>query len=571
MAVSDPHPPSLAAVEAQLCGPGKPFEIVAARVRGVDLRVWRNVPPTLRALITHARGHGDRVATILDDDRVTYEAQYRAIARLAGWLVACGLGKGDRVAIAMRNMPEWPVTFFAATVIGAIAVPLNGWGTGEELGHVLGDATPRALICDDERWARIAPLALPIEHVLVTRTSPGTDGARRWDDIVGPPPRWCDLPDAALPAAIIDTDDDAAIFYTSGTSGRPKGAIATHRNIVCNIGSIGFGAVRNVLRRGGTIPPPRRRTLLAPLPLFHVTGCAALMMSSIAAGNTLVFMSRWDAGAALALIERERIEAVGAVPTMAWQLLDHPDRARFDLSSLETLTYGGAPAAPALVDRLARDMRVTPATGWGMTETMATVTSFGGADYLARPHSAGPPVPIAQLDIRAPDGVRSLPPGTAGELWVKGPMVVRGYWNSPEATAESFVDGWLRTGDIARVDDEGFVEIVDRAKDVIIRAGENIYSVEVEQCLLAHDAVAEAALIGAPHPVLGEEPVAIVVARPGWSLDPEALRDHVRRHLAAFKVPVHVHVSAGPLPRNANGKVLKRVLKRDYLAPADAG
>jgi acyl-CoA synthetase (AMP-forming)/AMP-acid ligase II len=560
---------SLQDVERLLCGPGKPFETVPARIRGVELRVWKNVPPTLRALLAHSRSYGDRLAVISEDHRVSYEAQYRAVLKLIEWLQHAGIGKGDRVAIAMRNIPEWPVAFFAAATLGAVAVPLNAWGTGEELGYALRDSAPLALVCDDERWRRIAPLGLDLGKVLICRSADAA-GGERWDDVVGAPDRWAELPDVPLPRDPLETDDDAAIFYTSGTSGRPKGAIASHRNIVSNIASIGFGAARTALRRGGAIPSPRHRTLLAPIPLFHVTACAALLMSTVAAGNTLVFMPRWDAAAAMMLIERERIQAIGAVPTMAWQILDHPDRHRFDLSSLEAITYGGAPTDPSLVARLARELGVVPGTGWGMTETMATVTSQAGNDYLARPHSAGLGLPIAELQIRAADGISVLPAGTAGELWVRGPMVVRGYWKDTDATAATFIGGWLRTGDIGRLDDEGFLEIVDRAKDMIIRGGENIYSVEVENCLTAHPDVAEAALIGQPHTTLGEEPIAVVVPKSASSPAEQALKDHVRQHLAAFKVPVRVIVRREPLPRNANGKVLKRQLKEEYLSTSAA-
>jgi long-chain acyl-CoA synthetase len=279
---------------------------------------------------------------------------------------------------------------------------------------------------------------------------------------------------------------------------------------------------------------------------------------------------KWDAGQALALIERERVTMTGGVPTIAWQLLEHPDRGRYDLSSLETIAYGGAPSAPELVRRIHEEFGALPGNGWGMTETMATVTQHGGEDYLNRPDSAGAPVATADLQIRGEDGVTALPPGEIGELWARGPMVVKGYWNKPEATAATFVDGWVRTGDLARLDEEGFLFIADRAKDMVIRGGENIYSIEVENVLYAHPSVTDAALVGIPHRVLGEEPVAVVHLCPGCVATEAELQAWVRERLAAFKVPVAIRFLPEPLPRNANGKILKTTLKTLFADRAAA-
>jgi steroid-24-oyl-CoA synthetase len=263
----------------------------------------------------------------------------------------------------------------------------------------------------------------------------------------------------------------------------------------------------------------------------------------------------------MTIIERERVQITGGVPAIAWQILEHPERGRFDLSSLEMISYGGAPSAPELVRRIWQEFGALPGNGWGMTETMATVTAHIGEDYLHRPGSAGPPVPVAELRIMSPDGAAELPVGQVGELWAKGPQIVKGYWNNPEATAETFVHGWVRTGDLACVDEEGFLTIVDRAKDMIIRGGENIYSTEVENVLYAHKAVIDAALIGLPHPTLGEEPAAVVQLAPGAAASEEELKAWVRDRLALFKTPVRIAFHDGPLPRNANGKILKNELK----------
>jgi len=551
---------SLEECEALLCAPGQRFEMETVPVRGVPTRVWKNAPPNLRALVDVSRTHDDRLATILEDERVSFEAQYRAIAALAESLKERGIGKGDRVATAMRNLPEWIVSFFAITSIGAIAVPLNAWWTGPELEYGLRDSGAKLLIVDAQRWERIAPFRdrLPdLEHVLVARG----DGPEALESLIGRPGDWARLPERALPEAEIAADDDATIFYTSGTTGAPKGALGTHRNLVTNILTSGYNAARGFLRRGEAPPEPEPKVFLTVIPLFHVTACSATLMGAMAAGHTLIFMRKWDAVEAMQIIERERVNVTGGVPTIAWQLLEHPDRSKYDLSSLEAIAYGGAPSAPELVRRIHAEFGALPGNGWGMTETMATVTGHSAEDYLHRPDSVGPAAPVADLEIRAEDGVTVLPRGTVGELWARGPMIVSGYWNKPEATAECFVDGWVRTGDLARLDEEGFLFIVDRAKDMVIRGGENIYSVEVENALYEHPAVTDAALIGLPHKTLGEEPAAVVHLAPGEQATEAELQDWVRARLAPFKVPVRVVFVKETLPRNANGKILKRDLK----------
>ena len=554
---------TLADATAALTAPGSKFEMETIDVRGVPTRVWKNAPPSLRWLAQASRMHGDRLFTIYEDERVTFEANWRAIATLANKLAAMGVGKGDRVALAMRNLPEWPVCFFAVTSIGAICVPLNAWWTGAELEYGLRDSGAKLLILDDERHARLAdyyPKLPALEQVIVARATQPLDGATRLEELIGTPHGWADLPESELPPCEIEPDDDATIFYTSGTTGAPKGALGTHRNLMTNIMSTGFGGARGFLRRGEPIPEPTPKTSLTVIPLFHVTACSAGLMATVAGGGTVVYMRKWDPIRAMELIERERVNMTGGVPTIAWQLIEHPDRHKYDLSSIEAIAYGGAPSAPELVKKIHEEFGALPGNGWGMTETMATVTSHSSEDYLNRPTSAGPPVAVADLEIRSDDGVTVLPTGEVGELWARGPMIVKGYWNKPGATAETFIDGWVRTGDLARLDEEGFLYVVDRAKDMIIRGGENIYSTEVENCLYAHPAVTDCALIGLPHRTLGEEPAAVVHLAPGEEASEAELQAWVRERLAVFKTPVAIRFVNETLPRNANGKILKREL-----------
>ncbi len=556
---------SLRDIEAALTAPGTRFEMETVDIRGVPTRVWKHAPANLAQIVMLARAHGAREFTIHEDERVTYEAHYRAVVTLAAKLVEMGVRKGDRVALCMRNLPEWPVVFFAGVAVGAIVVPLNAWWTGAELEYGLKDSGSRVLFIDGERHARLTEHygALPdLERILVSRAAaPLVGRARAFEELIGTPHDWASLPEVALPPVDLLPEDDATIFYTSGTTGNPKGALGTHRNLITNIFSSGYSGARTLLRRGEEIPPPTPKTILTCIPLFHVTACSAGMMGAVASGSTLIFMRKWDAVRAMEIIEREKVHATGGVPTIAWQLLEHPDRAKYDLSSLEAIAYGGAPSAPELVKRIYTEFGALPGNGWGMTETMATVTGHAAEDYLNRPTSAGPPVAVADLKIMDEDGASELPVGEVGELWARGPMIVKGYWNKPEATAATFIDGWVRTGDLARLDEEGFLYIVDRAKDMIIRGGENIYSSEVENVLYAHPAVTDCALIGLPHRTLGEEPAAVVHLAPGTSATEAELQAWVRQHLAPFKMPVSIRFVADTLPRNANGKILKKDLK----------
>ncbi|HOA92418.1 MAG TPA: class I adenylate-forming enzyme family protein [Quisquiliibacterium sp.] len=562
---------SLARAHALLTAPGSPFEIEEVTIRGVPTRVWKHAPPTLREAFVAARAaHGPKTFLVYEDERTTYEGFARAAIVVAHALRQAGVVKGDRVAIAMRNLPEWPVAFYGALLAGAIATPLNAWWTAGELVYGLEDSGARVLIADGERFERLRGRLSScgaLERVWVARASGdlGKPSAARFEDLVGPVDGWAALPEQALPDVPLQPEDDATIFYTSGTTGNSKGALGTHRNATCILGTGAFSVLRNCLRRGDPLPQPDpnapQKAALLSVPFFHVTGCHAVLNGTLHTGGKLVLMHHWDPERAMQLIERERVTSAGGVPTIAWQIIEHPARPKYDLSSLESMAYGGAPAAPELVRRI-REVFPTsaPGIGWGMSETSSTFTGHSAEDYVHRPDSSGPALPVCDMKVVAPDG-STLPAGEVGELWVRGPNVVRGYWNKPEATAATFVDGWLRTGDLARLDDEGFVFIVDRLKDMIIRGGENIYCIEVEDALYRHPAVMDAALIGLPHHSLGEEPAAVVALKPGAQATEAELRAHVAGLLAAFKVPVRIVFQPGTLPRNANGKIMKKDLK----------
>jgi long-chain acyl-CoA synthetase len=548
-------------------------------VRGVPLRVWKNAPPSLRSLLDLSRGFGDRIYLVYEDERTSYEEHYRKVAGLARVMVdEWGIAKGDRVAIAMRNFPEWPIAFWAATAVGAIVVPLNAWWTGDELEYGLSNSGSRALFCDAERAERLAPHLprLALDRVVVVRDegrhegTPASSGLLRFEDVIAQA-----RDDGVLPDVVLEPDDDATIFYTSGTTGRPKGALGTQRNICGNLLSLAFSAMRSALRSASPPPAtdaaePLQLAQLVSVPFFHATGCHSVLCGNTAQGGKLVMMYRWEAERALELIERERITSFGGVPSMVWQVLESPSFRSRDTSSVKSVSYGGAPAAPELVRRIKQAFpSVTAGNGYGLTETSSVTTFNSGEDYLRKPDSVGPPVPVCDIRIVDAEG-KPLPPGTLGEIWIRGPNVVKSYWNNPEATLESFGEGetlgWLRSGDIGRVDEEGFLYVVDRAKDMLIRGGENVYCVEVESVLYEHPAVMDAAVVGLPHEVLGEEVAAVVQLAPGAKVDEADLRAHVAARLAAFKVPVRIELRCEPLPRNANGKILKRQLRDELVA-----
>ncbi len=553
---------SLAAVTA----PGQQFEVGTARIGAIEEKVFVRAPASLKEAfaMAHARGEGEFL--VYEDEHLSFGEVGRRVAELAATLHdRYGVRKGDRVAVAMRNYPEWVVSFAAIVSIGAISVSMNAWWTEEEIAYALEDSGASVVVADRERLEASARAAARLGVAMIgVRLQEGAvlpAGAERLEDVV--------VAGAPIPEVEVGPDDDATILYTSGTTGLAKGAVSTHRAILQAV--MGFGcrvAAEGVRRKsaGSTEPAiAADPAFILVVPLFHVTGCVAVMLSCYLGGAKLVMMYRWEPERALELIERERVTNFVGVPTQSWDLLESPRFADFDISSLVSVGGGGAPAPPELVRRVASTFgRGRPGIGYGLTETNAYGPQNAGEDYLTHPTSTGRGTPILEIEVRDPAG-RPLPPGERGEIWFKGPHLIRGYWNQPEATAEAIVDGWLRTGDVGRIDEEGFVYVEDRAKDMVLRGGENVYSAEVEAVIYEHPAVHEAAVFGVPHERLGEEVAAAVHLKPGARLTPEELRAHVAAHLAPFKVPSRIVILEETLPRNAAGKILKRQL-RDELA-----
>jgi long-chain acyl-CoA synthetase len=566
--VTEPDP-----VLAQLTGPGGPFEIVHEDVFGVDTQVYAQRMRTMRELMAQsaARAPLDFVVQGTDDaHRLTF-GQHDARARAVGSaLVGLGVGVGDRVALCSANNPDWVVTFWACALVGAVVVPLNAWWKADELEFGLVDSEATVLICDERRFAvigeRVAHIPT-VRHVFVIGDAPA--GARQFAELASG--------SGVVEEAPLDEDDLLAIIYTSGTTGRPKGATLTHRQVIANLSNIIVLGVAAAMR--GT-PPPEAETgtqsaSLLVVPLFHVTGCLSTMTLSYATGAKVVLMppGRFDPEVAMQLIEREQVTAIGGVPTVMWRILESPSLGRYDLSSVKRASYGGAPAAPELVERIEAvfpNLRKTLTTAYGLTETASVATAHGGDDYFAHPGSVGRAAPTVELRVVS-DAGHDAPPQGRGEVWIKGPTVMnRGYWRRPDANEAAFTDGWFHTGDVGYLDEDGFLYLVDRAKDMIIRAGENVYCVEVENVLFDHPDVVDAAVVGVAHKTLGEEVKAVVQLKSGSQATEADIRAFCRAQLADFKVPEYVEIRDEPLPRNPAGKVLKNVLRGGDSAFANA-
>ncbi len=563
---------SMAESLALLTAPGAPFEMTEIEALGRRVRSYVRMPADLRAVFDASRNYGERDLLVFEGERLSFEAHWRAANAFARAVAErFAVGKGDRVAVAMRNYPEWSICAWGALAVGAVLVPLNAWESSETLALLLDDCGAKVAVLDGERLAQVQK-AGPVAASLVVARADAPAGTVALASLIGPASHYGALPDTPLPDPGLHPDDLATIFYTSGTTGRPKGAAGTHRNILTNYITTGFRAARAAARRGGAVPAapstaPRR--LLLPMPFFHVTGFHSTLMPSLANGATIHCMYKWDVDRALDIIARERINGLTLVPTLAWQLSDAITAGSYDTSSVDTAGYGGAAAAPELAERMrAAFPNAWPGQGYGATETSSLVAANSHEDMMAHPGSVGTAVPCCDIRIVDASG-EDAPIGAPGELWVRGPNVVTGYWNIPEATAESFADGWYRTGDIARIDAEGFITILDRVKDMLIRGGENIYCVEIEDCLASHAEVLEAAVFGVPERVLGEVVGAAVRLRDGATADADALADHVRARLAAHKVPVVIDFHERPLPRNAAGKLLKNDLRASLLARAE--
>lgn len=548
---------------AQLTAPGAPFELVELKVHGQSLPAYRNAFTTLPALIDAGRAHGAREFMVYEGDRWTFDRFFQAVDALAGRLQAeHGVVPGERIAIAMRNCPEWAVAFAAVALVGAVPAPLNSYGLREELLAGVRDVRPRWFLCDVQRFEHVAgDLAALGCRAAVVEGAAG-QGDAEWAALVAPG-------GPALQPPVLAPQDDALVLFTSGASSQAKAVLSSHLAVcqaLFNIDYIGaISAMTSPDLVAAMVARGLQPTTLTAVPLFHVSGLHAQLLASLRHGRRLVFMRRWNPAQALQLIQSEKITQVNGAPSMVMQLLAEPG---FDdpavTGSLGGVGFGGAGLPQRLIDDvLSRRGDSLSGIGFGLTETNGVGAAASGRLFQLRPHASGLVSPIVNLRVADYDG-SELPTGEAGELWLRGVTVMQGYCGQPDATARALEGGWFRSGDIGMVDADGFVRVVDRIKDVINRAGEKIAAAEIESCLLQHPALTEAAVFAQPDAQTGEAVVAVVVLAEGASLLPEAVQAHVAARLAAYKVPQQVHVRTEMLPRNPAGKMLKAVLKREY-------
>ena len=558
------HYAELLKAREELTGPGGEFEIVEAEVLGNKLRVYKNAPPSVREVWLSTAAFADRTYLVYEDERLTYAEAHAQVNSVAAWLFEQGVRPGDRVALSMRNYPEWLLIYWACISVGVAVVGMNAWWTAEEMAYALKDSEPKVLFVDAERLERIKdrPDLTASMKLVGVRIPDLPENMTPWSEVIA---HGGDMPDVS-----VDPDSDACIFYTSGTTGFPKGAQLTHRGCVSNLLNMVYASASTSLatqRATGIEPPadPPPPVVLITTPLFHVTANNCGAYAATAGGGTIVLMYRWDAGEALKIIEREKVTNMSGVPVMARELINHPDFDKTDTSSLVQLAGGGAQVPPDLVQKIESQVATArPGTGYGMTETCGIITSVSADFFVDKPDSAGPAMP--NFEVKCVDELGdAVPPGELGELWVKGSSVIKGYINRPEATAESITDGWLHTGDIARIDEDGFIFIVDRKKDMVLRGGENVYCAEVESVAYRHPAVAECSVFGVPDDRLGEEVGIAIVVKPGETLTADEFRAHCAGIMAKHKVPRYVWFLADALPRNASGKFVKRDL-RDRLS-----
>ena len=535
----------------QLTGPEGEYPVTHQMIDGIEYPAFTTAAPNLPALFQICLQHGDLEFVVGGDDRFSFREMYFYACRVAHLLKARGINKGDRVAVAMRNRPEWIMAYMGALIAGAIVVPMNSWWTGPELDFGLQDCDAKLVFLDRSRLRRLQETSNDTPFI----SAGGFE--ERDNELVR---LIAEFPPEPLPFDHLLPDDDASIMYTSGSTGQPKGAVSTHRAIITTLMTWVLSGVATQVYQGTFGQEAKHQlAVLATLPLFHVTGCHGQLLCSIILGRKLVLLRSWVPEQAAELIEQEHVTNFSGVPTMSMELMNVALEGRHDLSSLEDLMAGGAARPPDQVSLLRKVFpNARPQAGYGLTESNAIGTLNGLDDYMEKPASAGPPTaPLVEMEIRDPDG-QTLPAGEPGEICIHSAANIRAYWNRPEDTRDTLSDGWLKTGDVGYLDEEGFLFIVDRIKDIVIRGGENISCIEVESAISAHESVHEAAVFSVPHVRLGETAAAAIFVAPGDNVSGSDIQDWLEGKLAKFKIPEYVFIVQEQLPRLASGKLDKR-------------
>ncbi|MFT6694453.1 MAG: long-chain acyl-CoA synthetase [Neolewinella sp.] len=551
---------------AALVAPGAPFELVDSPQTGIGSKQYKNSPNTLVDLYAAAKVYGEKEFVLYQGERWTFEKMLQQADSIGFQLVhRYGVKRGSRVAIAMRNYPEWIAAFMAITSIGAVAVPLNSWGLAEELNHGLTDSESLLLFCDQQRYDLLKGSNTELSIVaVIVRPEQVTNQANTitYQDFIA------EAENAEMPVVDILADDDALIMYTSGTTGKPKGALSTHRALCQAIFSIECMGTAMAMGNQESFKMVASKGFapctLMSVPLFHVSGCHATFLTAIRSGSRIVMMHKWDVDQAFDYVEQEKVTSVGGAPPQILDFLSSPRLLTADVSSLSILGVGGASTPPKLQSLIDEHLpNHVLGAGWGMTETNSIGVFFGGTVSQSPKGSSGIRHPIVELSIRDGQG-RELPAGEKGALWVRSVVLIKQYWNRPQANAKDFSGRWFNSGDIGHVDEDGFLYLADRAKDMIIRGGENVYPAEIENCLIDHPDVQECAVFGLAHERLGEEVAVVIVSKPGRKIDRATISAYAEQHLSSFKVPTQIFVSATPLPRNATNKIMKNQIRDQY-------
>ncbi|BDM64409.1 long-chain-fatty-acid--CoA ligase [Shewanella sp. NFH-SH190041] len=579
-------------VSAQLTAPGAPFELTVREKRGQALPVYRHAPQSLAAVVEQARRDDDVCFMVYRQDRWSFKRFFAELDALCHWLHEAGVGPGSAVAIACRNRPEWVVAFCALARIGAVPAPLNSFGKQEELLAAINDIQPELLICDKDRLRRLSqpnpqadangaviklpPLLLignqsqteqacisPDASIPSVKNGGVTGHITEYGQVIS---SYLDQP--PLPLPVCHTDDPALILFTSGATSRAKAVLSSQQAVCQALFNIDYISALSAMTSPDIVKNIMARAcepvILTAVPLFHVSGLHAQLLTALRTGRRLVFMHKWEPVQALETMRQERVTQFNGAPSMVMQLLREPAFFAPDiLDNFSGLGFGGAGLPETLVelvlDKLPQQM---VGIGFGMTETNGVGSAVSGDLFRGAPKSSGVISPLIEVQITNPIG-EVMPVGQTGEVCLKGITVMDEYVGNPAATADTIRNGWLHTGDLGYLDDNRFLFIVDRLKDVINRAGENIAAAEVESCLLRHTAVREAAVFGVPDEETGEAVVA-VVSVVSSAVDEQQLRDHVAGILAAYKVPSRIHILAQNLPRNPAGKLLRSQLKQTY-------
>ena len=559
---------TLAEAAANLMQTDPRFAVTQQEVHGTTYRVFANAPANLREMMrVNADAHGEKDFLIYEGERLSYPAFCEQVNRAAHMMSAMGVTKGDRVALVMRNYPEIVLLMMAVQSIGAIVVPMNAWWTAEELAYGFEDSGAKLAFADGPRHERIATFAQAQGIRLIGVRDAEPVAVEAFSVLLA------SIADTSWPEVQIAPDDDFAVMYSSGSTGHPKGVVQTHRGAISAVYSwVMTGTLARMIADPSVGLPGEdvangTSSVLVITPLFHVTATHPIWLQALVLGTSVVLMHKWDAHQAIRLINQEKVTRFLGVPTQSADLMEAAREVGAELPSLIYVGAGGAKRPPAQVDPLAEMFpRATIASGWGMTETNALGTGISGPDYRANPGAAGRCIPPLQdFKILNDDGAE-VPMGQIGELVVKSPANMRCYLNKPEATAETLQDGWLRTGDLAKVDADGFYYIVDRKKSIIIRGGENISVLEVEAAIHRHSDVLEAGVFPVPDARLGEAVGASVQLRDGAEMTEDALREFLTGVLAPFKIPSHIWFRDTPLPRGGTDKIDRRVLRTECLA-----